>query len=488
MGTFRLNVKTGYLALFVLVFLFTSFSPYILADGDAFAKTVMVPNSFSELAENASPAVVNISIEKTITNNLRSFQRPRRGPNGRDPFEDFFEKFFGDQHGQQGPKRKTSGLGSGFIIDKKGFIVTNNHVVEGADKITVKLQNGKEYDATTIGLDPNTDLAIIKIESKKALPYLEFGNSETLKVGEWVVAIGSPFGLAHTVTAGIVSAKGRVIGAGPYDNFIQTDASINPGNSGGPLLDMNGKVIGINTAIISSASGIGFAVPVNMAQDVIAQLKNKGEVTRGWLGVAIQDIDDEIADYYGVKKDSGVLITNVFPGDPADNAGIQPKDIIIELNGKKITSTRQLTRNVAKLSIGDKIKVKIIRDGKTRTINVKIAKRRDDHIADLGKGENGSRVTNSDELGVKVSGITPEISKRLNLGDSAGVVVQSVEKDSKAALAGLRAYDIIKEVNRTKIESVKDYIVAIDKVKKGEAVQLFIQRDQAGFRVIKIFK
>ncbi|MEZ4579958.1 MAG: trypsin-like peptidase domain-containing protein, partial [Desulfobacterales bacterium] len=227
-------------------------------------------------------------------------------------------------------------------MDKDGYIITNNHVIEGADEIQVKLKDGKEYPAEIIGKDPSTDLALIKIAAESDLPVLPMGDSDKLEIGQWVLAIGSPFGLEQTVTAGIISAKGRVIGAGPYDDFIQTDASINPGNSGGPLINMAGEVVGINTAIVAGGDGIGFAIPVNVATDVFAQLKASGEVTRGWLGVAIQDLDAELKEYYGVE--SGVLVAEAFDGDPAAEAGIKAKDIIMSVNGKNVDSSRDLTR------------------------------------------------------------------------------------------------------------------------------------------------
>ena len=305
-----------------------------------------IPESFTALAEKHSSAVVNIRAEreaKAMGNVYRFFgENPSRKGH---PFEDFFEKFF---EGLPRHKFKQRSLGSGFIIDKEGFIVTNNHVIKGADKIKVILKNEREFDAEIKGRDPKTDLALIKIDPEKDLPVMEMGDSDALKVGEWVVAIGNPFGLGHTVTAGIVSAKGRVIGAGPYDDFLQTDASINPGNSGGPLLNMEGAVIGINTAIISGGQGIGFAIPTNLARGIIQQLKTEGEVTRGWLGVGIQDLDKELKEYYGLKKEvDGVLVVKVFPDDPAAKAGIETDDIILEVNGHKVDSSRELSRMIA---------------------------------------------------------------------------------------------------------------------------------------------
>ncbi len=305
----------------------------------------LVPASFSQLAEAVGPAVVNIRTVKTLKGGGPVFRHFQREPFGKEhPFNEFFERFFGDE--QQREFRQPS-LGSGFIIDKDGFVVTNNHVIEDADQIKVKLDDEKEFEAQVVGRDPSTDIALLKIKSANDLPFVKMGDSAQMKVGQWVVAIGSPFGLERTVTAGIVSAKGRAIGSGPYDDFIQTDASINPGNSGGPLINMKGEVIGINTAIIASGQGIGFAIPVNLAKGIIAQLKSGGEVTRGWLGVAIQDVSQEMADYYGVDAKKGVFVADVFKGDPADAAGIKPKDIITEVNGRTVETTRQLTALVA---------------------------------------------------------------------------------------------------------------------------------------------
>ena len=416
--------------------------------------TFLPPGSFSNLAESASPAVVNIRTVKTIKGGGRVFRHFKKGPFGDDdPMKDFFDRFF-DEDQQRDFKQRS--LGSGFIVDKDGYIVTNNHVIDNADKIVVILSDEKEFEAQIVGRDKNTDLALIKIELNHNLPVLRFGDSETLKVGQWVVAIGNPFGLEQTVTAGIVSAKGRVIGSGPYDDFIQTDASINPGNSGGPLLNMKGEVVGINTAIVAGGQGIGFAIPVNLAKNIIAQLKNTGEVTRGWLGVGIQDISEEVAEYYGIKEKKGVLVTEVFPDDPADVAGIKPKDTI---------------------------QIKINRNGKTRTIDVKIAKREETKIS-----KRGIQKQEEAQLGIQVSEITPETARRFNLKDTKGVIVVDVDPESKAAEAGLQVHDIIREINHKNITSVSDLNKAIDDIPEGETINLFIRRLNRGFLVIKITK
>ena len=443
----------------------------------------MVPASFSQLAELVGPAVVNIRTVKTIKGGgpvLRHFQKE---PFGQDqPFNDFFERFFGDETPRE---FKQPSLGSGFIIDKEGYVVTNNHVIEDADQIKVKLGDEKEFDAQVIGRDPSTDLALLKIKGAMEFPAVKLGDSAQMKVGQWVVAIGSPFGLERTVTAGIVSAKGRVIGSGPYDDFIQTDASINPGNSGGPLINMKGEVIGINTAIIASGQGIGFAIPINLAKNIIDQLKSGGEVTRGWLGVAIQDVNQEMADYYGIEAKKGVFVADVFKGDPADAAGIKPKDIIVEVNGQRVDTTRQLTSLVAGIPVGQTARVKVLRDGQPKTISVKVAKRDDKKVAARGEAP---EKRGEDPLGLRVSTLTPEIAQRFNITETGGVIVTDVQSDSPAEEAGVRPGDIIKEINRQNIESVKDYNEVLEKVSKDDAVNFFIWRKNAGFLVVKLKK
>lgn len=442
----------------------------------------MIPESFSALAETASPAVVNIRTEKTIQGGSRVFRHFQQNPFGNDErFQDFFDKFFGEQPQKEHKERS---LGSGFIIDKEGFIVTNNHVVENAEKIKIKLKDGKEYNAEIIGRDPSTDLALIKVPSGNNLPVLSFGDSNALKVGQWVVAIGSPFGLEQTVTAGIISAKGRVIGSGPYDNFLQTDASINPGNSGGPLIDMNGQVVGINTAIVASGQGIGFAIPINLAKSIIDQLKSKGEVTRGWLGVVVQDLTDDVAEYYGIQDKKGAMVMDVLKGNPADVAGIQPKDIIVEINDRKIETSRDLTNLVAGVPVGEKVKITVLRNNKKQVFNVEVAKRPEEKtIASRGPDKK-----QEDELGIRVTAITPEIAKRFRISLSDGVIVDRVETGSKGEAAGVQMGDVIKEINHRPVKSVQDYSSIISKLKKNDAIQMFIWRVNAGFVVIKLTK
>ena len=454
-----------------------------IPSADAKTTDVMrVPGSFSQLAEKASPAVVNIRTVKTIKGGGPVFRNFRRNPHGgEDPFKDFFEKFFGEDTPRE---FRQPSLGSGFIIDKEGFVVTNNHVIQDADQIKVKLGGDAEYDAEVVGRDANTDLALLKIKTGKDLPFLKLGDSDDLKIGQWVVAIGSPFGLERTVTAGIVSAKGRVIGSGPYDNFIQTDASINPGNSGGPLINMKGEVVGINTAIIAAGRGIGFAIPINLAEKIVAQLKSEGEVTRGWLGVAIQDLTGEMAEYYGLKDRKGVLVADVFKGDPADEAGIKPKDIILKVNDEKIETSRQLTAMIADLKVGEAAKVEVFRNGKIKTFQIKLAKRDDQRLASRSVPSEREE----EKFGIRVAELTPEITQRFGIGETTGVIVINVVADGKGAEAGVQMGDIIKEINHRIIESVKDYTAAVDKIKENESVNLFIWRKNAGFLVIKLNK
>ena len=438
------------------------------------------PESFSELAEAARPGVVNIRTVKIIKGGSPVFRHFFGNPHGgnRNPFDEFFGPFQGD--GQQRDFKQRS-LGSGFLIDGDGFIVTNNHVIEDADQIKVILADDKEFDAELVGRDPKTDLALIRIEGAKNLKPLELGNSEKLKVGTWVVAIGSPFGLEQTVTAGIVSAKGRIIGSGPYDDFIQTDASINPGNSGGPLLNMDGEVVGINTAIIASGQGIGFAIPINMAKGIIDQLKDKGEVTRGWLGVGIQDLTPELADYYGMKAQKGVLVTQVFEGDPADKAGIKVNDIIMSVDGQKVTTGRELSAMIANTPVGSQTTVDLIRDGKTKKLTVTLAKRDDDEKI------LATQSRDNDELGIEVTDLDSDIARRFGIeGKENGVLVTDVKDDSLAREADVRPGDIIKEINRTVVKDRKDFVQLMKKNEKSETIQLLVKRRNAGYLVVKI--
>ena len=427
--------------------------------------------------------MVNISAEKIVKNQMQELfgqtpKRPKQGPAPESPFgpegapkdfRDFFEKFFGEM-----PKSyKARSLGSGFIIDPKGYVVTNNHVVEGADKIKIILVGGKEYQATVKGRDPKTDLALIQIVNPPAeLPFLKLGDSDAIQVGDWVMAVGNPFGLGHTVTQGIISAKGRVIGAGPYDNFLQTDASINPGNSGGPLLNLQGEVIGINTAIIASGQGIGFATPSNIAKSIIPQLESKGKVVRGMIGVQVQNVTPDLAKSFGMAEPKGALVAQVNPDTPAAKAGIERGDIIIEFNGHPIHEMNELPRMVADTAPGSKAALKLLRDGKEKTLNLTIAELTDEQQAQA-KEEGAAEKT---PLGLEVQNLTPTLAQQFGLRDNKGVVVVRVDSGGPAADAGIRAGDLILEVNGEVAGTVKEYLEAVAKVKKDSVARFLIKR------------
>lgn len=433
----------------------------------------MIPASFADLAKKVNPAVVNISTTKILK--TRSFRHPFQGEN--DPFkfffgDDFFKRFFGNR-GKMPREFKQRSLGSGFIIDPTGYILTNNHVVSKADKIVVKLNSGKEYKAKVVGADPKTDVALIKIKADKKLPAVALGDSDKIHVGDWVVAIGNPFGLSHTVTAGIISARGRVIGSGPYDDFIQTDASINPGNSGGPLIAMGGRVIGINTAIIASGQGIGFAIPINMAKKILPQLKKTGHVVRGWLGVYIQDITPELAKKFGLKEQQkGVLVSKVFEKSPAKDGGVKQGDIILKFDDKPVHSSHELALVVSQTKVGKKVSVEISRDGKTITLDVKVGTRKEKSVGRTAQAKT------TEKMGFEVQELTPELAKRLNLKVKSGLVVVDVDRNSAAFEAGLRRNDVIVEVNRKPVETVSAFKKMLSK--KPEDGYLFLVRRGAG--------
>ncbi len=422
---------------------------------------------FTELAKRLSPAVVNISTTQKVKR--RAIQPP---PQFKGPFQDFFKDF--DQFFNDQPREfKRQMLGSGFIINKDGYILTNEHVIENASEIIVSLSDHKkDYKAKVIGKDKNLDIALIKINPAKPLHVAVLGDSDTLDIGAWVVAIGNPFGLGGTVTAGIVSQKGRILGAGPYDNFIQTDASINPGNSGGPLFNIRGEVVGINTAIIAGGQGIGFAVPINMVKEVLTQLKEKGEVTRGWIGVSVQVLTPELAKSFGLKEPKGALVSAVTPGDPADKGGVKPGDIIVNFNGQAVKELSDLPRIVAATTPGKTIKMKVIREGKEKTLFIKVGKK-DGHAA--AKSEPSAEEPES-RLGIKVEPLTPELAERLGVSENAGVYISRVNPDGPASEAGLKTGDVILEINRRAIKDVKSYNAAIKREKKGVNILFLIQR------------
>jgi len=446
------------------------------------AVPIMVPGNFTELAEKVRPSVVNIQTVKTLKGDGRVFRHFFGNPFGKEgPFggQDPFEEFFGRRGGNGSPEDfRQKSLGSGFIVDGDGYIVTNNHVVDGANEIKVKLADGREFDASIVGRDPKTDLALIRIKGASNLTPITMGNSEELKVGSWVVAIGSPFGLEQTVTAGIVSAKGRIIGSGPYDNFIQTDASINPGNSGGPLINMKGEVIGINTAIVASGQGIGFAIPVDTARSVIAQLKGSGRVTRGWLGVSIQEITPALASSFGLTDRKGALVADVVKDGPADKAGIAQGDVIVEFDGKDIATSNDLPRVVAATPVGKDVSVKLLRGGKTVSKTVRIARMEDTvaGVAGQASGEN--------KVGITGQAITPEVARALQLKTRQGVVVASIEPGSPAEEAGGMRGDVIREVNRTQVKDVVGFVKKMSEESGKKNVLFLIHRQGNNIYVV----
>jgi serine protease Do len=431
------------------------------------------PQSFADLAEKVKPAVVNISTVSTVKMPGNPFQQ-FFGPDREGPFGDFFHRFFGEIPDQE---MKRQSLGSGFIIDKDGYIITNNHVVEGADEIKVKLSDGREFKAKVVGRDPKTDLALIKISSIfKDLPILSLGDSDKMRVGDWVIAIGNPFGLGETVTQGIISATGRVIGSGPYDNFLQTDAPINPGNSGGPLVNLKGEVIGINSAIIASGQGIGFSVPSSTANVIIPQLKEKGKVTRGWIGVSVQAITPEMAQAFALKDTKGALVGEVVQGGPADEAGIKRGDVIISFDGKEVNKMSDLPFTVAETPVGKTVEVKVIRDGKDMTVHLKIAEMPEVKVA-------SAKPAASETLGMTVDNITPQVRQELQIKDNSGAVVVEVSPGSLADDAGIQVGDVIREVNRMEIRNLKDYSTAMQKAIRNKAVLFLLKRRGQTFYV-----
>jgi len=429
-------------------------------------------NIFVEIAKKQNPAVVNVSSKTKPKPVTRQFRPPSPREKGvPDPFKDFYDRFFG----QRPDQRPRGGTGSGFIIDPEGFILTNNHVVEGAEEITVTLDDDKEYTAELIGTDSKTDIALIKIShengSKDPFPVLKLGDSDNLEVGEWVMAIGNPFGLSHTVTVGVVSALSRNIGAGPYDEFIQTDASINPGNSGGPLMNIKGDVIGINTAIISGNSGgnvgIGFAIPINIAKSILKDLKEKGNVTRGWLGVMIQKITPDLAKSFGLKDSKGALVGDVIPDGPAFKAGIKRGDVIVRFDKQPVDEMEVLPKIVARTIPGRAVKVEVVRDGKVKVFDITIEVLKDTGAVVLAK---------NDPVGMQVQDITPELMKSLKLDSKEGVLVSDVAAAGAAGEAGIRRGDVITEINRAPINTVEDYNRVTSSAEKGSTVLFLVRR------------
>jgi len=430
--------------------------------------------SFATLAAQASPSVVYIrvtAVEKT-TEEGPGFMPNPFGPGG--------PPFFGRPPFPLPPPGggRRQGSGSGFMISKDGIILTNNHVVEDAKEITVTLTDKSEYKAKVLGRDPKTDLAVIKIEPKRSLPVATLGDSDSLQVGDWVMAIGNPFGLSNTVTAGIVSAKGRSLGSGPYDDFIQTDASINPGNSGGPLFNENGEVVGINSAIFSQSGGnigIGFAIPINLAKKLVPELEEHGSVTRGWLGVSIQKVTPELAGSLGLTDSRGALVAEVTSGSPAAKGGMERGDVIVGFNGKKVDESSALPRIVAETAVGKTVPVEVVRNGKTKTLSVTVARMAEETAA----AENSPEGAQKSKWGLALRELRPEERAELKLKDGEGVLITGVLPDSPAAEAGVQEGDVIVEVNKTPVGSVAALKKEAGKVEGDKPLLLLLRRENS---------
>ncbi|KHK02855.1 DegQ family serine endoprotease [Desulfovibrio sp. TomC] len=478
-------------------FLVTLGSAFLFLAWTTMAQARIPLPDITELVEKDGPAVVNISTTKTIKAQegardlFEQFRNKRGGP--MDDFFDQFEKHFGPQGRGNGKGQKQRSMGSGFVISADGYIVTNNHVVDGADEVKVQFRhNEKPLTAKIIGRDQETDLALLKIDGKSNLPYLEFGDSGKMKVGEWVLAIGNPFGLENTVTLGIVSAKGRIIGAGPFDNFIQTDASINPGNSGGPLIDLDGKVVGINTAIVASGQGIGFAIPSNMAKDVIAQLRDGKKVQRGWLGVTIQDIDENTAKALGLENTKGALISSVIEGQPAAKGGIKTGDVITAVAGQKIENSNELLRHIAAIRPGESVELSVTRKGSPVTVSVTLGERDAKKLAqntpDQGDDNGAEGDQTASALGLSVRSLSAKEAKALGMDKVQGLLITEVADGSEAEQADVRPGDVILEVNQRPVASPEDFkkVIGEDGKKKGVVMLLIKRQSQTVFRTVPL--
>ncbi|MBT8414679.1 MAG: DegQ family serine endoprotease [Boseongicola sp.] len=435
------------------------------------------PSTFADLAEQVSPSVVNITTSTTVATSTNPGPVVPEGS----PFEEFFEDFM-DRNGPNGQSpRRSQALGSGFVISEDGFIVTNNHVIQGADEILIEFFEGFELEAQIIGTDPNTDLALLKVESDEPLAFVPWGDSEIARVGDWVMAMGNPLGQGFSVSAGIVSARGRAL-SGTYDDYIQTDAAINRGNSGGPLFNMEGEVIGVNTAILSpngGSIGIGFAMSSRVAENVIQQLRDFGETRRGWLGVRIQDVTEDLADGLGLEEARGALVTDV-PEGPALEAGMEAGDVILSFDGVDVEDTRGLVRQVANTAVGAEVRVLVFRDGETETLRVTLGRREEAENAVPASVDRQEDPTTADLLGLTVSDMTDELREQLGLPDDAeGLVVADVAEDSEAFEKGLRVGDIITEAAQESVASIADLNERVEAAREAgrKSLVLLVRRD-----------
>jgi serine protease Do len=444
------------------------------------ASMQIAPPSFSNLIEAVQPAVVSIASSRSVNSQAMNRMPRFDFPEG-SPFQKFFQDQFKGQTPEGIPDRGMQAMGSGFIVDPEGFIVTNNHVIKGAEEITVILHDGTRHTATLKGRDAKTDLALLKIETSEKLPYVRFGDSDKAKVGDWVVAVGNPFGLGGSVSAGIISARGRDIQSGPYDDYLQIDAPINRGNSGGPLFDASGKVIGVNTAIFSPSGGnvgIGFAIPAALAEPIIAELMSDGRVARGWLGVHIQSIDEALAESMDLEEEQGALVSSVEPDSPADRAGLHVGDVILSFADEQVEDARALPRMVANTDKGDKVTVTVWRDGKRKSLEVTLGSLPTEETVAMAQSEELDDGT--PKLGVTVSALSKEARKHYNLSDDeVGVLIVDVARNSPAARHGLQRGDIIARIGQTEVSKPDQVASAIKRAAREEhkTVLLLIKRD-----------
>ena len=448
-------------------------APATAQDGKSALQSLQ--DAFVQVAQSVKPAVVNIATTQR-TRPQEGRRAPQVPPQFRGPFrdffgEDFFERFFGGQ-----PQRERRSLGSGVIVDKRGYILTNNHVIEQADEIEVRLSDKRKFTAKVIGKDSKTDLAVIKIDAPDDLPVAKLGDSTKIRIGEWAIAIGNPFGLDQTVTVGVISAVGRSeVGITTYEDFIQTDASINPGNSGGPLLNLNGEVIGINTAIVATGQGIGFAIPISMAKEIKDRLIAQGKVVRGWLGVGIQELTEELAAQFGVKPEDGALVGNVMKDSPAERGGMKPGDIIQEFNGTKISGVHQLQREVAQSPVGAPARLKVLREKQPVMLTIVLGEQPTDIAAASEPGSTPAEA--AERFGLTVQELTPELRNQLRLNTVDGVMVSSVDEAGPAARAGIRPGDVITEANREPVKSTRDFSRILGQMRRGQNLLLLVRRD-----------